>query len=138
MTALDYVEMKAREEDRSITMEKCRAALGALGIQNSMALNKIGELTFGRQKHSSCFIIDTSPLIGARCCLTVSNRSFPLLLGVLSGGEKARVALAAFALVPCNFLLLDEASNHLDAATIDVLTGALQDFQGAIVAITHK
>jgi len=53
MTALDYVEMKAREEDRSITMEKCRAALGALGIQNSMALNKIGELTFGPQKHSS-------------------------------------------------------------------------------------
>ena len=44
MTALDYVEMKAREEDRGITMEKCRAALGALGIQNSMALNKIGEL----------------------------------------------------------------------------------------------
>lgn len=43
MTALDYVEMKAREEDRGITMEKCRAALGALGIQNSMALNKIGE-----------------------------------------------------------------------------------------------
>ena len=48
------------------------------------------------------------------------------------------MALAAFALVPCNFLLLDEASNHLDAATINVLTGALQDFQGAIVAITHK
>ena len=44
MTALEYVEMKAREEDRGITMEKCRAALGALGIQNSMALNKIGGL----------------------------------------------------------------------------------------------
>ena len=45
--------------------------------------------------------------------------------GALSGGEKARVALAAFALVPSNLLLLDEASNHLDAGTIATLTGAL-------------
>ena len=36
------------------------------------------------------------------------------------------MALAAFALVPSNLLLLDEASNHLDAQTIEVLTGALQ------------
>ena len=54
----------------------------------------------------------------------------PIVAGVLSGGEKARVALALFALLPCNVLLLDEASNHLDAATIDVLTGALQKFEG--------
>ncbi|DBB07409.1 TPA: hypothetical protein ACH3X3_008894 [Trebouxia sp. C0006] len=59
-------------------------------------------------------------------------------IGDLSGGEKARVALAAFALVPCNLLLLDEASNHLDAATINALTTALQAFDGAIVAITHN
>lgn len=58
--------------------------------------------------------------------------------GLLSGGEKARVALAVFALVPANVLLLDEASNHLDTATIDVLTGALQGFGGAIIAITHN
>lgn len=65
--------------------------------------------------------------------------SLPLqLIGSLSGGEKARVALAVFALVPANVLLLDEASNHLDSATLEVLTGALQDFGGAIVAITHN
>lgn len=46
------------------------------------------------------------------------------------------MALAAFALVPCNLLLLDEASNHLDTQTIEVLTGALQEFDGAIVSIS--
>lgn len=59
-------------------------------------------------------------------------------IGELSGGEKARVALAAFALIPCNVLLLDEASNHLDHQTIDSLTGALQTFKGAMIAITHN
>jgi ABC-type multidrug transport system ATPase subunit len=48
------------------------------------------------------------------------------------------VALATFALVPANVLLLDEASNHLDAQTITTLTGVLQGFNGAIVAITHN
>ena len=49
-------------------------------------------------------------------------------IGSLSGGEKARVALAVFALVPANVLLLDEASNHLDAATLEVLTGEIKMF----------
>ena len=57
--------------------------------------------------------------------------------GDLSGGEKARVALAAFALVPCNLLLLDEASNHLDAATIHALTTALQVPLSLTRAHTH-
>ena len=53
------------------------------------------------------------------------------------GGEKARVALASFVLIPSNLLLLDEPSNHLDAATIEVLTAALRDFKGSIVVISH-
>ena len=46
------------------------------------------------------------------------------IAGRLPGASQ--VALAAFALVPSNLLLLDEASNHLDAGTIETLTGALQ------------
>ncbi len=55
----------------------------------------------------------------------------------LSGGEKARVVLSAFALQPYNVLLLDEPTNHLDVVTIDVLAEALADFEGALLFVTH-
>mmetsp|Transcript_15623 Transcript_15623/g.21594 ORF Transcript_15623/g.21594 Transcript_15623/m.21594 type:complete len:684 (-) Transcript_15623:306-2357(-) len=58
-------------------------------------------------------------------------------IGNLSGGEKARVALACFSLVPHNMLLLDEPSNHLDIETIESLTEALKKFPGAVVVVSH-
>ena len=59
------------------------------------------------------------------------------LVGFLSGGEKARVALASFVLLPHNLLLLDEPSNHLDEPTLRVLTKALREFEGSCVVISH-
>jgi ATPase subunit of ABC transporter with duplicated ATPase domains len=59
------------------------------------------------------------------------------VVGELSGGEKARVALASFVLIPHNVLLLDEPSNHLDVSTIEVLTRALRDFAGAVLVVSH-
>jgi len=56
---------------------------------------------------------------------------------ISKGGEKARVALAIFALIPHNLLLLDEPSNHLDHQTLESLTGALQNFEGSILVISH-
>jgi len=58
-------------------------------------------------------------------------------IGYLSGGEKARVALACFALVPHNLLLLDEPSNHLDAETVESLVDAIKDFPGGVVVVSH-
>ncbi|MEQ1568451.1 MAG: ABC-F family ATP-binding cassette domain-containing protein [Myxococcota bacterium] len=58
-------------------------------------------------------------------------------IGELSGGEKARVALALLVVRPCNVLLLDEPTNHLDAETVDVLVGALQEFDGALLLVSH-
>ncbi|KAJ8598248.1 hypothetical protein CTAYLR_005505 [Chrysophaeum taylorii] len=59
-------------------------------------------------------------------------------VGSLSGGEKARVALAVFALLPCNVYVLDEPSNHLDVDVASALADALNAFQGgALVVVSH-
>ncbi|MDF0750000.1 ATP-binding cassette domain-containing protein [Marinobacter sp. 71-i] len=58
-------------------------------------------------------------------------------IGSFSGGEKARVALAVIAWQKPNLLLLDEPTNHLDLEMRQALTMALQNFEGAIVVVSH-
>ncbi|MEN0067869.1 MAG: ABC-F family ATP-binding cassette domain-containing protein [Myxococcota bacterium] len=58
-------------------------------------------------------------------------------IGVLSGGERARVALAALVLRPCNLMLLDEPTNHLDVETTEMLADALIEWPGTLVLVTH-
>jgi len=58
-------------------------------------------------------------------------------IGTLSGGEKARVALAVFATRPADVLLLDEPTNHLDGAAVTALSRGLREHPGAVVVASH-
>jgi ATP-binding cassette subfamily F protein 3 len=70
-------------------------------------------------------------------CFLFSEDDVFKKIGVLSGGERGRYALLRLLLHPANFLLLDEPTNHLDLRAKDVLLGALMEYTGTVVFVSH-
>ena len=70
-------------------------------------------------------------------CFLFSDDDVFKKIGVLSGGERNRYALARILLAPANFLLLDEPTNHLDMQAKDVLLQALDSYTGTVVFVSH-
>ncbi len=58
-------------------------------------------------------------------------------VSVLSGGERARLAMASLIMKPCNFLILDEPTNHLDIYSKEILKNALKEYGGTLLVISH-
>jgi ATP-binding cassette subfamily F protein 3 len=66
-----------------------------------------------------------------------SGDSVQRLAGTLSGGERARVALAMIMLSGANFLIFDEPTNHLDVESIEALEDAIEEYDGTVLLVSH-
>ena len=70
-------------------------------------------------------------------CFLFSGDDVDKKIRVLSGGEKARVALAKTIISKSNFLMLDEPTNHLDMHSVDLLADALDKYEGSMILVSH-
>ncbi|WP_260735399.1 ABC-F family ATP-binding cassette domain-containing protein [Tunturiibacter lichenicola] len=79
-------------------------------------------------------VVELRSLLG---CFMFSGDDVFKKLGVLSGGERNRYAMAKMLVSPSNFLLLDEPTNHLDLRAKDVLLDAIRNFTGTVLFVSH-
>ncbi|HZY72670.1 MAG TPA: ATP-binding cassette domain-containing protein, partial [Edaphobacter sp.] len=79
-------------------------------------------------------VVELRSLLG---CFMFSGDDVFKPLGVLSGGERNRYAMAKMLVSPANMLLLDEPTNHLDLRAKDVLLDAIRNFSGTVLFVSH-
>ena len=101
--------------------------LEALNLNNTI-LEEMLESRSGKTE------VELRRLLG---CFLFSGDDSDKKIKVLSGGEKARVALAKVIVSKSNFLMLDEPTNHLDMHSVELLAEALNKYEGSLILVSH-
>ncbi len=96
-----------------------------------------GDLTIFQMLEQSFPQAGQAPLRALAGCFGFSGDDIEKKCRVLSGGEKARLAMALILFDPPNFLVLDEPTNHLDIQTKQMLIEALSNFEGTMLFVSH-
>ncbi len=161
LLVLDHVDIKLDRGDRVAFVGQNGQGKTTLAkiLVNELTLSS-GQLTHGHNVqigyyaqnqseslHSSLTVLQTmemsSPpemrtrlraILGA---FMFSGEDVDKKVSVLSGGERARLALASLLLRPFNLLVLDEPTNHLDMLSKDVLKQAIMEYDGALIVVSH-
>jgi len=82
---------------------------------------------------------ETTGFVRAMCgAFLFSGDDVDKSIGILSGGEKARVSLARLLVKPGNLMLMDEPTNHLDLISSEILIDALADYKGTLIFVSHN
>ncbi len=104
-------------------------------LTESLNLNATVESELQKQAHPDVTPQELRNLAGS--LLFREEQDLKKRVGVLSGGEKSRVALGQILLQKCPILVLDEPTNHLDFDTVESLSQALAEYSGTLIAVSH-
>jgi ATP-binding cassette, subfamily F, member 3 len=98
----------------------------------------VDERTIEEEIACSCADVDRQTVRNICGAMLFEGDAALKKIGVLSGGEKSRVMLGKVLCTPINLLLLDEPTNHLDMESCDALLSAIDQFEGAVMMVTHN
>lgn len=130
-----------------IISQKLLPSKGSVEYQAGVCIGYFGQTNIKTLSHEKTIaeeVWSANPQLTEQEILNIcGNMSFKDLetkkqIGVLSYGEQSRVLLAKIMTTPCNLLLLDEPTHHLDVETIDALLDALSRFSGAVILVSHS
>lgn len=131
----------------NVMADNLKAVTGSVSYHQSVHLGHFGQTNIERLHLKNSIaqeIQEANPDLSITAvrnicgCMMFEGDKADKKISVLSGGERSRVMLGKILAKPANLLFLDEPTNHLDMESIEVLCDEIENFEGAVVLVTHS